>query len=183
MGPFFYTDKDGKWWMTVSPAPGYGGPNYVLQRQLRFHYAPLIDDAKDRKAQQADRVALLKNVLSDAYFHGLRDPKDVVDPDPVQQDKSGVGLNSGGGTGQPGGQPVGPGAGSGPGVRPRSTIEGEAELFSGGDADWVGDIKQLQELGVGAVDVRLFGYGEDRTLQGTIDNMHRFRDGVLSKIA
>ena len=72
---------------------------------------------------------------------------------------------------------------SGPGVRPRATIDGEAELFTGGDADWVGDIERLQELGVGAIDVRLFGYGADRTLVGTIDNMHRFRDGVLSKIA
>jgi hypothetical protein len=31
--------------------------------------------------------------------------------------------------------------------------------------------------------VRLFGYGEAQTLQGTIDNMHRFRDGVLSRLA
>jgi hypothetical protein len=40
----------------------------------------------------------------------------------------------------------------------------------------------LQDLGVSAVDVRLFGYGGNQTLQGTIDNMHRFRDGVLSKL-
>ena len=38
-------------------------------------------------------------------------------------------------------------------------------------------------LGVASVDVRLFGYGEAQTLQGTIDNMHRFRDGVLSRLA
>ena len=72
---------------------------------------------------------------------------------------------------------------SGPGVRPRGNIEGEAELFTGGDSDWVGDIRRLQDLGVTSVDVRLFGYGEAQTLQGTIDNMHRFRDGVLSKLA
>ncbi|VTT98731.1 unnamed protein product [Gemmataceae bacterium] len=116
--PFFFADKDGKWWMNVSPSPGYGVPNYVLQRQLRHHYAPLIDDRRDRKEQQAERVAVLKNVLSDAYFLGLRDPKEVSDPDPVKQDKSGVGLNTGGGTGTPGGQPTGPGVGPGPGVRP-----------------------------------------------------------------
>ena len=29
---------------------------------------------------------------------------------------------------------------------------------------------------------RLFGYGAAQTLQGTIDNMHRFRDGVLSRL-
>ena len=72
---------------------------------------------------------------------------------------------------------------TGPGVRPRGSIGGEAELFTGGDADWVGDIRRLQEFGVSSVDVRLFGYGEAQTLQGTIDNMHRFRDGVLSKLA
>jgi len=72
---------------------------------------------------------------------------------------------------------------SGPGVRPRGSIEGEAELFTGGDSDWVGDIGRLQDLGVSSVDVRLFGYGAAQTLQGTIDNMHRFRDGVLSKLA
>ena len=71
---------------------------------------------------------------------------------------------------------------SGPGVRGRTTIDGEAELFTGTDADWVGDIKTLEDQGVSAIDVRLFGYGANQSLQGTIDNMHRFRDGVLSKI-
>jgi hypothetical protein len=47
----------------------------------------------------------------------------------------------------------------------------------------VGDIRRLEDLGVTSVDVRLFGYGEAQTLQGTIDNMHRFRDGVLSRLA
>ena len=68
-------------------------------------------------------------------------------------------------------------------MRPRGSIEGEAELFTGGDSDWVGDIRRLQDLGVASVDVRLFGHGEVPPLQGTIDNMHRFRDGVLSRLA
>ena len=72
---------------------------------------------------------------------------------------------------------------TGPGVRPRGNIEGEPELFTGGDFDWVDDIRRLKDLGVTSVDVRLFGYGEAQTLQGTIDNMHRFRDGVLSRLA
>jgi alkanesulfonate monooxygenase SsuD/methylene tetrahydromethanopterin reductase-like flavin-dependent oxidoreductase (luciferase family) len=72
---------------------------------------------------------------------------------------------------------------SGPGVRPRGSIAGEGELFTGGDSDWVGDIKRLKDLGVTSVDVRLFGYGEAQTVQGTIDNMHRFSDGVLSRLA
>jgi hypothetical protein len=36
----------------------------------------------------------------------------------------------------------------------------------------------LQELGVAAVDVRLFRRGLDETL----DTMRRFRDGVLAKL-
>ena len=52
----------------------------------------------------------------------------------------------------------------------------------GESAPWVGDIRRLEDFGVTSVDVRLFGYGEAQTLQGTIDNMNRFRDGVLSKL-
>jgi probable F420-dependent oxidoreductase len=71
---------------------------------------------------------------------------------------------------------------TGPGTRPRRSIEGEAEMFTGGDADWVNDIQELAQLGVSAVDVRLFGYGADQSLDATIGNMHRFRDGVLAKL-
>src|SRR5690349_2021806 len=67
---------------------------------------------------------------------------------------------------------------SGPGLKPRGSIDGAAELFTGGDADWVNDIKALQELGIAAVDVRLTA----RTLDQTLDNMRRFRDGVLTKL-
>jgi alkanesulfonate monooxygenase SsuD/methylene tetrahydromethanopterin reductase-like flavin-dependent oxidoreductase (luciferase family) len=67
---------------------------------------------------------------------------------------------------------------SGPGLKPHGSIDGAAELFTGGDVDWVADIKALDELGVGAVDVRLTA----RTLDQTIDNMHRFRDGVLARV-
>ena len=51
-------------------------------------------------------------------------------------------------------------------------------MFTGGTADYVGDIKALEELGVSAVDVRLFA----TTLDGTIDNMRRFRDEVMAKV-
>jgi probable F420-dependent oxidoreductase len=67
---------------------------------------------------------------------------------------------------------------AGPGVKPRSSIDGEAAMFTGGDADWVADIKALADLGVSAVDVRL----SDQTLDATIDNMRRFRDGVLARL-
>jgi probable F420-dependent oxidoreductase len=70
-----------------------------------------------------------------------------------------------------------------PGARPRRSIDGEAEMFTGGDADWVGDIQVLKELGVSALDVRLFGYTRAETADQTLDNMRRFRDGVLAKLS
>ncbi len=70
-----------------------------------------------------------------------------------------------------------------PGGRPRGSIDGEAEMFTGGDADWVNDIRLLEELGVTAVDVRLFGRTRDEVVDQTIDNMRRFKDGVLDRLA
>lgn len=67
---------------------------------------------------------------------------------------------------------------AGPGGKPRGTIDGEGEMFTGDAADWVGDLKTLQELGVSAVDVRLFG----PTADATVDIMRRFRDTILTKI-
>ncbi len=69
-----------------------------------------------------------------------------------------------------------------PGQKPRGSIDGEAEMFTGGDADWVADIQTLESLGVSCVDVRLFGRGGD-TLDATLGNMRRFKDGVLDKLA
>jgi probable F420-dependent oxidoreductase len=71
---------------------------------------------------------------------------------------------------------------SGPGVKSRGSIDGEAEMFTGNDADWVADIKALDQLGVRDVDVRLFGYGPNQSLDATLGNMRRFRDGVLSRL-
>ena len=51
-------------------------------------------------------------------------------------------------------------------------------MFTGGTADYVGDIKALEELGVSAVDVRLFA----TTLDDTIGSMRRFRDDVMAKV-
>ena len=47
------------------------------------------------------------------------------------------------------------------------TIDGEAEMFTGGAADYVADIKALRELGVSAVDVRLFGARRSMTRSTT----------------
>jgi hypothetical protein len=66
----------------------------------------------------------------------------------------------------------------GPSNRPRRSVDGEGEMFTGGTTDYVGDIKALQALGVNAVDVRLFA----ATLEDTIGNMRRFRDEVMAKV-
>ncbi len=60
----------------------------------------------------------------------------------------------------------------------RRSIDGAGEMFSGGAAHYLGDIRALQDLGVCAVDVRLFG----STTGATIDNMRRFRDDVIAKL-
>jgi probable F420-dependent oxidoreductase len=67
---------------------------------------------------------------------------------------------------------------NGPAARPRRTIDGEHEMFTGGAAEYVGDIKALAELGIDAVDVRLTA----ATLKATLDNMRRFREDVLMKV-
>jgi probable F420-dependent oxidoreductase len=67
---------------------------------------------------------------------------------------------------------------NGPSARPRRTIDGEDEMFTGGADDYVTDLKALGELGVDAVDVRL----TTTTLDATLDNMRRFRDEVMTKV-
>ena len=62
----------------------------------------------------------------------------------------------------------------GPSARPRRMIDGEAEMFTGGAADYVEDIRLLAELGLAAADVRLFAPG--------LDAMRRFRDEVMAKV-
>jgi hypothetical protein len=66
--------------------------------------------------------------------------------------------------------------------QPPTRPDGEAVMFSGTDADWVADIQALADVGVSAVDVRLFGCGPNQSLEATIDNMRRFRDGVLARL-
>jgi alkanesulfonate monooxygenase SsuD/methylene tetrahydromethanopterin reductase-like flavin-dependent oxidoreductase (luciferase family) len=67
---------------------------------------------------------------------------------------------------------------SNPEAQPKGTVNGERKLFTGGAADYVGDIKALAEVGVSAFDFGLFG----PSLGATIDNMRRFRDEVVSKV-
>ncbi len=67
---------------------------------------------------------------------------------------------------------------SNPEAQPKGTVEGERKLFTGGAADYAGDIKALAEVGVTSFDFGLFG----PTLAATIDNMRRFRDEVAAKV-
>ena len=44
-----------------------------------------------------------------------------------------------------------------PEAQPKGTVDGERKLFTGGAADYAGDIKALREVGVTAFDFGLFG--------------------------
>jgi probable F420-dependent oxidoreductase len=65
-----------------------------------------------------------------------------------------------------------------PESRPTGTVDGERKLFTGGLADFVGDIRTLAEAGVTSFDFGLLA----PTLQATLDNMQRFRDEVIEKL-
>jgi hypothetical protein len=67
---------------------------------------------------------------------------------------------------------------SNPEAQPKGTVNGERKLFTGGAADYVGDIKALQDIGVTAFDFGLFGID----LEGTVGNLRRFRDDVVAKV-
>jgi hypothetical protein len=86
--PAFIADAENKWSMAVAMTTGYGGPNYTLQRYFR--------DLYEKKDLHPDRGQLLKNVLTDAYFRGLRDPKDATDPDPIKPDAKAIAMAGGG---------------------------------------------------------------------------------------
>ena len=115
--PAFIAQPENKWLVTVATNTGYGTANFALQRYFR--------DLIDKKELHPNRASLLKNVITDAYFLGFRDPKDVHDPDPAKEDKSGISLNTGGkppaggGTNPPSGiPPVGGGSSPPPIGRP-----------------------------------------------------------------
>jgi probable F420-dependent oxidoreductase len=67
---------------------------------------------------------------------------------------------------------------SNPEAQPKGTVNGERKLFTGGGADYAGDIKALQDAGVTAFDFGLFG----PTLDATISNLRRFKDEVMAKV-
>jgi len=62
-------------------------------------------------------------------------------------------------------------------VEPK-TDQGERRLFSGTSPDIAADMRALRELGIAAVDL---GFGAP-TVDGTLDNMKRFRDEVITRL-
>jgi hypothetical protein len=111
-GPLFVkVGDDDKPFMSVAMSTGYGVPNYLLQRALR--------DLDEHKELNADRAKVLENVLTDAYFSGV---KDALDPDPAPPKKKVVPKGPVGPMG-----PMGPLGPLGPGGR-----DGEGPLFPGG---------------------------------------------------
>ncbi|HTI82185.1 MAG TPA: TIGR03619 family F420-dependent LLM class oxidoreductase [Acetobacteraceae bacterium] len=67
---------------------------------------------------------------------------------------------------------------SNPEAQPKGTVNGERKLFTGGGADYAGDIKALHDAGVTSFDFGLFG----ATLDATLGNLRRFKDEVMAKV-
>ncbi len=67
---------------------------------------------------------------------------------------------------------------SNPEAQPKGTVDGQRKLFTGGPADFAGDIKALRDAGVTSFDFGLFG----PTLDATIGQMRAFRDNVMAKV-
>ena len=63
-------------------------------------------------------------------------------------------------------------------VVPPVASDGERRLFSGNDADIVGDLRALRELGVAAIDVEVEGHDE----AATIATMRRFKETIFSRV-
>lgn len=121
-GPFFVkVGDDDKPFMSVALSTGYGVPNYLLQRAMR--------DLDERKELNADRAKVLENVLTDAYFTGL---KDVLDPDPAPPKKKVVPKGPAGPM-QPGG-PGPMGLGFPPPMGFPGGRDGEGPISPGGPA-------------------------------------------------
>lgn len=61
---------------------------------------------------------------------------------------------------------------------PPTASDGERRLFSGSDADIIGDLRALRDLGVTAIDAEVEGPDEDATLA----NMRTFRDSIFARM-
>lgn len=65
-----------------------------------------------------------------------------------------------------------------PEAQPKGMVDGERKLFTGGAADYAGDIRALAEVGVTSFDFGLL----QPTLAATLDAMRRFREEVMVKV-
>ena len=61
---------------------------------------------------------------------------------------------------------------------PPLASDGERRLFSGSDADLVGDLRALRNLGVSAIDVEV----EGNDAVATLANMRRFKDSIFARV-
>jgi probable F420-dependent oxidoreductase len=61
---------------------------------------------------------------------------------------------------------------------PPIASDGERRLFSGSDADIIGDLRALHDLGVAAIDVEVEGNDEASTLA----NMRRFKEAIFARV-
>jgi hypothetical protein len=61
---------------------------------------------------------------------------------------------------------------------PPVASDGERRLFSGAEADIVGDLRALRDLGVTAIDVEVEG-GDEAT---TLANMRRFKETIFARV-
>jgi probable F420-dependent oxidoreductase len=67
---------------------------------------------------------------------------------------------------------------SNPEAQPKGMVDGERKLFTGGAADYAGDIRALQDIGVTAFDFGLFG----ADVESSVGNLRKFRDDVMAKV-
>jgi probable F420-dependent oxidoreductase len=63
-------------------------------------------------------------------------------------------------------------------VVPPVASDGARRLFSGNDADIVGDLRALGDLGVTAIDVEVEGHDE----AATVANMRRFKETIFARV-
>jgi len=61
---------------------------------------------------------------------------------------------------------------------PAKASDGERRLFSGSEADLIGDLRALKEMGVTAIDI---DFGRP-TADAVLAEMNRFRKAVIDKV-
>jgi hypothetical protein len=93
-GPVFSREGDHDI-ITIALSTGYGGPNYVRQKQ--FMDLVRRNQFSANAKQKADPGQVLQNVITDAYFRAIHTGLDIDDPKlpPAPTPKKPAGANSG----------------------------------------------------------------------------------------